>query len=354
MSGNNACREVEMGVRLPSGSFIRNIFKHVSSIPDVRKKYNNRGVYVSAYRYTNANDKANSLLYGDLYIDLDITELKDPDMNVARAAFDKIREDAIKVISFFSAIFGVDEDMIKIYYSGQKGLHIIVPAKIIGIKPMNELHSIFRLVALDVHRLSKHKTIDTGIYDNARLFSLPGVKHPETGRYKIPLKYQELRELDFDSIIHLSKKRRKVDYKEPHYISRAEQGFRSYIEAWEREKRAKAKKDKKGYAKKLSFCPPCIESILQRPCPEGFRNHTAAALSSYFKQRGYSKDKGWKELQQWNSAYANLPKRELETTFESIYNGEYTYGCSTLENLGDCDRKNCKIGKQQDRKVAKP
>ena len=161
-----------MGIRLPSGSFIRNIYKHVSNIPEVRKRYKNKGVYVSAYRYTNAQDKANSLLYGDLYIDLDITDLKDADK--ADEAFQKIREDAIKAVAYFAAIFGIDENMIKIYYSGQKGLHIIVPAKILGLKPMNELHHIFKLVALDIHKLSKYKTIDTQIYDNARLFSLPG------------------------------------------------------------------------------------------------------------------------------------------------------------------------------------
>ncbi|WP_422661706.1 primase C-terminal domain-containing protein (plasmid) [Paenibacillus sp. EC2-1] len=347
MSDGKECREVEMGVSLPSGSWIRNIYKHVSEIPDVRKRYKNKGVYVSAYRYSDAKDKANSLLYGDPYIDLDITDLKDP--GKADEAFSKIREDAIKVVSYFSAIFGIDEKMIKIYYSGQKGLHVIVPARILGIKPMQELHGIFRLIALDVHNLSKNKTIDTGIYDNARLFSLPGVKHPVTGRHKIPLTYEELRTLSFDEIVQLSKQRRKVAYRRPVYNPRAERTFRTYIERYEREQRERAKKDKKGFEKKLNFCPPCIESILNRPCAEGARNNTAAVMASYFKQRGYSKAKGWKLIREWNSEYANLGIKELETTFESIYNGNYTYGCSTLEQLGDCQRDKCKIGQAQKR-----
>lgn len=347
MSDVKECRQVEMGVRLPSGAFIRNIFKHVSEIPVVRKRYKNKGVYVSAYRYTNAEDKANALLYGDVYIDLDIVELKDEDK--AAEAFDKIREDAIKTISYFSAIFGIDEDMIKIYYSGQKGMHIMIPSRTMALKPMNELHHIFRLIALDIHNLSKNKTVDTGIYDNARLFSLPGVKHPDTGRYKTPLTYKELRTLPFEDVIKLSQQRRKVKYKKPYYIPRAEVTFRSYIDRYEREQREKSKKDRKGFEKKLNFCPPCIDSLLTRPCVSGARNNTAAALASYFKQRGYSKAKGWKLLQDWNSKYANLGARELETTFESIYSGSYTYGCSTLEQLGDCQRDKCKIGQAQKR-----
>lgn len=337
-----------MGIRLPSGAFTRNIYKHKDDVAAVRKRYKNKGVYVSAYKYTNARDKANSLLYGDLYIDLDIDDLKDKAL--AKEAFEKIREDAIKVVAFFSAIMFIDEAMIKIYYSGQKGLHIIVPAKILGIAPHNELNHHFKMVAKDIHTLSRHKTVDTQIYDNARLFSLPGGMHPETGRYKIPLTYQELRTLSFSEVKKLSREPRRIKYKRPVFNMRAANAYKAYVDKWEKEKIDRDKKDKKGYKKKLSFCPPCIESILNRPCPNGFRNNTSAILSNYFKQRGFSKDKGWKLLKNWNTEFAKLPENELSTTFESIYNGEYEYGCSTLEMFGDCNRKKCKIGTAVDKK----
>lgn len=349
MSGRSELAQIEIGVRLPSGAFTRNIFKEIKDIPQMRKKYKNRGVYVSAYCYEDAKNKTDdSLLYGHLYIDLDITDLKDD--TLADEAFEKIREDGVKAVSFLSAIMGIDEEMIKIYYSGQKGLHIVVPAKVLGIQPMKELNHVFKMIALEIHKMSKHKTIDTAIYDNARLFSLPGVQHPDTGRYKIPLTFQELRTLSFDNIKTLSKRKRKIKYKDPRYNTKAHRIFQTYIEDWEKEKLIRNKKSKDGYDKKLTFCPPCIESILHRPCPSGFRNNTAAALASYFKQRGWSKKKGWTLINEWNDEYANLPKRELETTFESIYNGEYVYGCATLEQLGDCQRDKCKIGRSRDKR----
>jgi hypothetical protein len=349
LSGRNGLEQIEIGVRLPSGAFTRNIFKEIKDIPEMRRKYKNRGVYVSAYSYEDAKNKSDeSLLFGHLYIDLDITDLKDD--SKAEEAFEKIREDGVKTVSFLSAILGIDEEMIKIFYSGQKGLHIVVPAKILGIKPMKELNHVFKVIALEIHKMSKHKTIDTQIYDNARLFSLPGVQHPETGRYKIPLSLSELRTLSFDNIKSLSSKKRRMKYKEPRYNTKAHRIFQTYIEDWEKEKKLRAKKSNDGYDKKLNFCPPCIESILKRPCPDGFRNNTAAALASYFKQRGWSKERGWKLLNEWNEEQAKLPKRELETTFESIYNGEYIYGCATLEQLGDCQKDKCKIGKNRIKK----
>lgn len=345
MSNEKELDQVEIGVRFPSGAFTRNIYRRVGDIPKIRKKHKNTGVYVSAYRYENAEDKNNSLLIGDLYIDLDISDLKDP--SIAHMAFEKIREDAIKTISFFAAIFHIDESMIQIYYSGQKGIHIIVPHKILGVLPMKELNNVYQLIANDVHKMTKYKTVDLQIYDNARLLSLPGGIHPETGRYKTPLTYQELRTLTFDKIKKLAQKPRKVEYTEPRYSTKANRVFRSYIEAWEKEKEEKAKRENQRGERKLSFCPPCIESILHRQCMPGSRNNTAAALTSYFRQRGYSKKKSWRMLQQWNNKYAGLPNNELERTFESVFFRDYTYGCSTLEQLGTCVKHECKIGRKR-------
>lgn len=345
MSQENELVQVEMGVRLTNGNFTRNIYKHVDEIPKVRKKFKNRGVYVSAYRYDKAEDKANSLLIGDLYLDLDINDLKD--MSIADMAFEKIREDAIKAVGFLQAICHIDADMIQIYFSGQKGLHIIVPHIVLGIHPMKELNHIFGFIAKEINGMTKHKTIDTGIYDNARLFSLPGGIHPESGRYKIPLSLQELRTLSFRQVRNLAKKPREIAHKTARYNTKSNRVFQSYIASYEKEEAASKKRNGKGGKSTLSFCPPCIKSILTRQCLPGARNNTAAALSSYFKQRGYSEKKGWDKLTAWNDRFAGLSETELTTTFKSIYRRDYTYGCSTLEQLGNCIKNECKIGQQK-------
>ncbi|WP_421019141.1 hypothetical protein, partial [Klebsiella pneumoniae] len=82
MSGRGGLDEIEIGVRLPSGKFTRNIFKTIADIPAMRKRYKNKGVYVSAYSYEKATkDKTEDmLLYGNLYIDLDAPDMKDASM----------------------------------------------------------------------------------------------------------------------------------------------------------------------------------------------------------------------------------------------------------------------------------
>lgn len=322
------------------------MFRHVDDVPKIRKRFKNKGVYVSAYRYVDAEHRSDeSLLIGDMYIDLDKNDLVDEEK--AEEAFEAIREDALKTLGFFNAILHVDMDMIRIYFSGMKGLHIIVPYQVLGITPMKELNHIFGLIAKEINNMTKHKTVDTGIYDNARLFSIHGGIHPETDCYKIALTIDELRSLSFKQIQRLSLKPKDVNYRPARYNTKSNRVFKSYIESWEKEKQALKKKSGKGGDKTLDFCPPCIKSILTQPCLPGSRNNTAAALSSYFFQRGYSKDKGWRKLIRWNDRFANLSESELSTTFESIYRREYTYGCSTFEQVGTCVLGECKIGKNR-------
>lgn len=343
MSEKIVLEEVEFGVRLGEDSFRRNIFGTVKKLEKIQKRYKNKGVYMTAYQYEEADNKTeDSLLIGDLYIDLDHHGLKE--RRLQKKAFEEIREDATKAISFLSAIVGVHEDMIRIYFSGQKGVHIMVPSIVLGIRPMKELNHIFQLIAKEIHKMSKFKTIDTAIYDNARLLLVPGTMHPHTGHYKIPLTYQELRTLSFADVKRLAQAPRKVEYKSPLYSTKANRMFRTYIEDWEKEKKMQAERSGKKKKSTLNFCPPCIQSILERPCTEGSRNHTASALSSYFRQRGMSEAKAWEALSDWNSEYAKLSVRELTTTFNSVFHREYVYGCSTLEQLGECSIKDCKIG----------
>lgn len=341
--------EVEVGVRLKTGFFKRNIYIDKEDISLHRKMYQNTGVYVTAYCYEDAsNKKEDSLLYGHLYLDFDCSELKDE--SIEDEAFELIREDGIRAVGFLDALMGVDPDTIKIYYSGQKGIHMIIPAKTFGIKPQKELNHVFKMIANDIFKMSKNETVDTKIYDNARLLSLPGSVHPSTGRYKTAITLDELRRLPFKEIKDLSTKKRKIKHKPAAYSTKANRMFKGYQAEWEREKLLKNKKGSKKGKKTLNFMPPCIEDILSRPSVEGSRNHTATALTSYFKSRGFSKENAWLELKKWNSEYAKLPVSELSTTFESIFEGEYTYGCSTLETLGECCKNKCRIGIQRTKK----
>ena len=90
----------------------------------------------------------------------------------------------------------------------------------------------------------------------------------------------------------------------------------------------------------LNFVPPCIETLPNNDVVEGCRNETTAALTSYFKQSGMSEDEAWDRLLTWNEERCSPPQtvRELDTTFNSVFHKEYSYGCSRLKLIALCNQ----------------
>lgn len=334
-------RYVEGGVKLRDGKggFIRNIIMELDDLKKFRKKYDNKGLYLTAYRYNN-KVQAEAELYGNLYIDFD----SDSD----EVGYEQVREDAIRALAFFSAIFSITPEDMRIYFSGKKGIHIIIPAQVLGLNPDKELNEVFRLIALDLHKMSVHKTVDTRIYDRVRLFRVPNSQHPDTGLYKVSMTPDQLRNFSYDGVRDWAKKPRPAQYnKESRYNTKANRVFQEYIEQWGKEKQEKFNK-KKGTSK-LNFCPPCVRSMLRNETAQGKRNNTAAALTSYFKQRGYSEEEAYEKMSKWNGDYCSpsLPDWELTRTIKSIYSADWAYGCTSLAEIsGACNPSKCKLAKK--------
>ena len=112
--------------------FTRGIF-----VPeDIANKYllvntNNVGIFKTTFTYSSC-DQDSSKLLGDFYIDFDSEDYK------------KVKEDVIGVLAYFKVVFSIDYSDIQIYYSGNKGIHLIIPKEVLGIKPHKELNLIFK------------------------------------------------------------------------------------------------------------------------------------------------------------------------------------------------------------------
>lgn len=305
---------------------------HLDEVDTFRTKWNNTGVYKTAYRYS--NEKQEGELIGDMYLDFDIANL-DIDN------FEKIRSDAIRSCAMLIAILGIDAEQLEIYFSGKKGFHIVIPYQIMGIEPHEKLNEIFKVIASDFKNISKHKTVDTKIYDRVRLFRLPNSIHPDTKLYKIPLTMAELRYSSLDQIEALAGSARELERKPPRYNPKAHKQYKAYIEKWLQEE--KKLSTRKGETK-LDFMPFCVKNILQNEAPEGGRNNTMAALACYFKNRGNSESEAMEKLRRWNEKRCSpmLKDSEIKVTLSSIYKGRYNYGCRTLCELGGCS-KDCKM-----------
>lgn len=330
-------------MKLPNDRFRRNIMLDMSEgskdLLKLRKKYNNTGLYCTAYRYDNPK-QAEANLYGPLYLDFD----SDSD----EIGYEQVRADALKAMAFFSAIFGLAYEDVRIYFSGKKGIHLMIPPEVLGIEGDKELNDIFKLVAKDVHTMTDYKTVDTRIYDRVRLFRLVNSKHSDTGLYKVPMTYQQLLTASYDEMQEWASEKRKIKVRAPRFNEKANRVYKTYIDQWAKEK-AQKNFNKNAGNRTLDFTPPCLKHIIKNGAEQGKRNNTAAALASFYKQRGYSEEKAMDRLTKWNESVCQPPLREQEIriTLQSIYRGEYVYGCTTLADLSVCDKENCKLGKNR-------
>lgn len=338
------CNIVEMGYTIPINDstderiFTRNVYINFNNYFEFIKTHSNIDTYCSAYLY-NSEKIDEAELYGNLYLDFD-------DAN----NFNNAREDIIHTLSFFKIIYKIPSDQMKIYFSGHKGFHLIVPKEILGIKPDKDLNSIFRVIAEQVNNFSPHKTVDLKIYDNKRLFRTPNSMHGETHLYKIILTPNELLNLTEEEIKNLAKQPRYLNLPLKLEVNPiANNQFLKAKEECERRLKEIQKRSKNfRYKKKLNIMPNCIKNILENGAEEGSRNITIACLTSFYKESGKTLDEIIDLIDEWNSRNKKpTPTREMKSTIKSIFHSEKTYGCSTLKTITNCDGKNCKLIKNR-------
>lgn len=335
---DNYLVEVGFGFTARNGErgFSRGNFIPYQTVCNFSWSHNRNSVFCSAYRYT-VKDADKSTLYGDFYLDFDDAD-----------SFENVRDDAVRTFSYLKVVYHIPEEQLRIYFSGNKGVHIIVPAELLGIEPMPMLNGIFKHIAMNMKTYSPHKTLDTKIYDNKRMFRIPNTQHEKSGLWKIPITAKELRELPEEDIRSLASSPREGFTFEKiltaNHIARTQ--FQKDIQefyVFDKESR----KDRR-YQSKYNFVPPCIKMILENGAEEGQRNITIACLTCFYKNSGKSMDESLEAIEDWNSKNSKpTPEGELKKTVRSMFMGSKDFGCSTLKTISQCDEQHCPLGKKK-------
>jgi DNA primase catalytic subunit len=306
-----------------------------------RKNNSQHGLFTTAYRYDKAEIRDANMI-GNLYLDFDVTDI-DTD-------FEHIQTDAVRALAALKAIFGIKRESVQIYFSGNKGIHFVIPAEVIGVQPHAELNMIFKLIANDMNKLTKHHTIDTGIYDKVRLFRIPNSVHPKTGLYKVPITLEELLTSNLSDLKLIASKPRAPLSVNRTYSTQANRIYQDYIKEWDQDKKRMTAKKNKAGTSTLDFMPTCIEHILSEGAPNGKRNNTSSVLASYFMQRGVKEVEAVDRVLEWNDMCTPpQPKADIEKTVRSIYRAEHRYGCRALRELSICSTS-CRLYKDDGRK----
>jgi hypothetical protein len=82
----------------------------------------------------------------------------------------------------------MDEESIRLYFSGSKGFHIELEPLAIGVSPSNGLSKIFRRIATTLKEDLELETVDFSVYDERRMWRMPYTIHQKTDLWKTEIK----------------------------------------------------------------------------------------------------------------------------------------------------------------------
>lgn len=224
--------------------------------------------------------------------------------------------------------FDVDASICRFYFSGSKGFHIMIPSRLFGACPSNDINKRFRAVALS---LSKGIKIDTSIYDKTRIFRLPNTINSRSNLFKIELFPFEAMNLPIKEILEKAKapvKRLPI---------------KTNVEVNENLKNiydnALAQSTKRDNGNVEGVKAYLCMKKLNQGVGNGERDNVGIRVASHLKRSGLSKPMIWNALVAWNELNSPpLEKHELDRIYEQGLT-QYEFGCNDHILKANCDKR---------------
>ena len=338
--------------------FRRNIFidrdmMYGEKVENYRKRFGNSDMYVCMYSYEKPDgietkdikynehlDSMNAI--SSMYLDFDMDADKE-------GAYDDLRFQCERIIHVLVNIWKIPSNMLQIYFSGNKGFHVVIPHEVLNLKPCQNINDVLKRAAMFFKLQFSADTLDTAIYDRRRLFRLPNSINAKSGLYKVPITARQLHEFSKEQMREWAREPKPYPFVIPRYIPEAAKQFANIVRMKET-KKAKPKK-KLEIPKDKQQMLPCVDHLLRTSIPKGSRNRTMVALASSIMQAGYDYDETMEIIEEWNEQNdPPVSSRELRTTVWSaareIENGR-GWGCNSFREMGFCVGDKCKIRRRK-------
>lgn len=339
---------VEFGRNKPVGEkniFIRNEYREVNRLTleqtcwDYIQKHtpDGWGLYMTAFQYDQP-DPYKAQLRGDFFLDFD----NEGDIR-------KAQEDALRLFQHLtiSPNYKIPANMIKVFFSGKKGIHLTIPYQCFGVEWHPQLDCIYRLMAEELKSFAPNNTLDMAVYERRRLFRMICSRHPSTGSYKVPMELKRVlmgTEADIQKLTKDPAYGSWIRYDRPRTIPEATRYFKEMEVKFAQ--RFKKNFSKNAVSQTIDFEPPCYEEMIAEGPLHGTRNYVASMLVAFWRQRGLSEQDAWDNLVDWNDE--SLTEFELKTLFRSNFKGPYIYGCNKIKEYASCPatcKSDCKFYK---------
>lgn len=257
-------------------------------------------------------------------------------------------EEIKRAVLFFDEA-GLEETDIRIWFTGGRGFHLVVPGQVFGAKPSTYLHKLWRLVAKDIKAECGLETLDETVYRKRCMWRVEGAVHSKTGLYKIPLTVDEVLHFSLDEIKRLAERPKVVakPTERPalnkicgHLYSKALEVYG----LWQ--------KDEDWEPADITFDepPPCITAILEQGAFElGQVNMIAFRLAAYFKSQNIPMKDAIELMSEWvlkltpevvsdftqdgSVDYGALQKQAAYTTNSVYSNPRYGFSCAGIRQI---------------------
>jgi hypothetical protein len=318
----------------------RNFFVEEKEADKIRKRFNNIEAYCTYFKY-DSKEQISANKIGPFIADLDIK------IN-SEFEYAMLKQDVLLIRSSLYNTFKVPYEMIKLYFSGNKGFHIEVDSAVFGIKPCSNLHEQYKALGAKLKSDTMYKTLDIKIYEYRRLLRLPNSINKETGLYKVPIDYDFLIKSTYEDMKVYASKEQHIKTAPSKLVAEAKAKYDEFIKAhFETENKRVLTSRAIGEYKRSEY-PPCVKEILSRGAVSGQRNATAFALASSLLQKGSSLEETINTVLDWNKE-KNVPPSpdgELMRTVTSAnvgLNSGRRYGCGGIQELGYCTGQDCPI-----------
>lgn len=195
----------------------------------------------------------------------------------------------------------------EVYFSGNKGFHVLVPSCQFGFAPTSD-EGILRRMAESL--ASRFKTFDTSIYNKTRVFRLPNSINLKGNLYKIAL--PNLTEVDVDFILAMAKEPSEFKYPSPDQYSKVPLLCRLYEQCKNKVNRSiQVVEPKESYH---DF------GLIKEAIMPGKRNETLYKMSRDLARHGIYERDALIILKWWNNSLPHpMTPEEVERTIRSAY-----------------------------------
>ena len=332
----------------------------LSEISNLKKKAENFNVFVTAQKFCSPQRIEDELIWGDLYFDLDASE---------QYPIEIAKEDARKIIDFFTKGYSVHSEYCRPFFSGGKGFHIFINAKILGVQPHSKLNLIFKSIALYLENFLELKTLDTAsIYSKRRMMRLTDSLHHKSKLFKIELHHNEL-EKTIDQIREMAKSPRGSLWDDEEFgnvlpIEDATYFYKHFVDLYKEQEMIERLKPQT-LIRNTGETATCVKDLMTNHIRKsGTRNIATLTLAAYFKDQGFSEKDTIEVLLPWalripkeytSSHDENKIKASTISCIKSTYTNDYHFVCSVMRSLGEmqCEYEHCEIANEEDQKPEK-